>query len=102
MSCESHNIDYCETCLGFDLANSLREEATLKFISQVCVICPHCGEGNEIVELNCTIFRCGATTAGQLNPHENEQLVSRTSLTMGCGKQYIYKGSGAPLKCTGM
>ena len=66
------------------------------------VLCPHCDQACEIVELNCCIFRCGIykNTMQQLDPHAPkvvcDGLVAGDQI-YGCGKPFkvVSDASGA-------
>lgn len=59
----------------------------------ILVLCPHCSQLIEIVELNCCIFRCGIYRCNgfQLPPHlpkiECDRLAESGSI-YGCGKPF--------------
>lgn len=68
------------------------------------VSCPNCGVPIEIVAANCGIFICGATLAGQVNPHDEataSELKLSGKLVAGCAKQFRLV-DGRPTPCTGM
>ena len=57
------------------------------------IACPHCSQYIEILELNCTIFRCGILkeTGMQIDPHASKQECDRLfskNLIYGCGKPF--------------
>jgi len=57
------------------------------------VICPHCNEYIEILELNCSIFRHGVYKVNfeQINPHLNKidcDYLYDNDLIFGCGKPF--------------
>ena len=57
------------------------------------IICPHCGEYIEILEINCAIFRHGALVKNgeQINPHlckEKCDELFNTGQISGCGKPF--------------
>ena len=57
------------------------------------VICPHCDEYVEILELNCKIFRHGILKSNntQMNPHASEEecnFLIVNNLIYGCGKPF--------------
>jgi hypothetical protein len=66
------------------------------------VLCPHCGGGIEIMELNCKIFRHGQYKDGkQLEPHASKSQCDKLSfenLIHGCGKPFKIV-SGNAIKC---
>ena len=54
------------------------------------VYCPNCGMPIEVVELNCSIFRCGIMkdTFEQIPPHSRKEECDRLKkedLIYGCG-----------------
>jgi hypothetical protein len=54
------------------------------------VICPHCGGGVVVEELNCAIFRHAAfrSNGEQIPPHSTQQSIETwrmNNLIMGCG-----------------
>lgn len=57
------------------------------------VLCPHCGDYVEILELNCRIFRHGVYKKNmtQINPHmprpDCEALITNNEI-YGCGKPF--------------
>jgi hypothetical protein len=59
----------------------------------ILVLCPHCSQLIEIVELNCRIFRCGIYRQNgfQIPPHlpkiECDRLAENGSI-YGCGKPF--------------
>ena len=59
----------------------------------ILIMCPHCSQLIEIVELNCCIFRCGIYqhNGEQIPPHlpkiECDRLVENRSI-YGCGKPF--------------
>ena len=67
------------------------------------VKCPHCSRFIEVLELNCSIFRCGVyiDTYEQLPPHSPKEvceLAVKNNLIFGCGKPFqIFKG--VVIKC---
>ena len=60
----------------------------------ILIMCPHCSQLIEIVELNCCIFRCGIYqhNGEQIPPHlpkiECDRLVENRSI-YGCGKPFL-------------
>jgi len=57
------------------------------------VVCPHCNEYVEILELNCKIFRHGILKSNsmQMNPHASEEECNYlivNNLIYGCGKPF--------------
>jgi hypothetical protein len=57
------------------------------------VVCPHCNEYVEILELNCKIFRHGILKSNnmQMNPHALEEECNYlivNNLIYGCGKPF--------------
>ena len=71
------------------------------------VICPHCNEYVEILELNCKIFRHGILKSNntQMNPHASEEecnFLIVNNLIYGCGKPFnieIIDNNYTPFKC---
>ena len=71
------------------------------------VICPHCNEYIEIIELNCMIFRHGIIKSNntQMNPHAPEEecnYLIANDLIYGCGKPFrieIIDNIMMPFKC---
>jgi hypothetical protein len=65
--------------------------------------CPHCGIFIEVVEINCSIFRCGIYKRdfNQINPHmskpECDNLVKENSI-YGCGKPFKLVNQ-VPVEC---
>lgn len=64
----------------------------------ICVICPHCEDYIELVQLNCCIFRHGVYKHNfqQINPHMSKIECDKNienNLIYGCGKpfQIIYE-----------
>lgn len=60
------------------------------------IICPHCNEYIEIIELNCGIFRHGVYKFNneQINPHMNKEdcdYLIENNLIYGCGKPFQIK-----------
>jgi hypothetical protein len=58
------------------------------------VLCPHCGQMADIIELNCAIFRCGIykLTFLQISPHLPKDECDRLAanqLIYGCGKPFM-------------
>jgi hypothetical protein len=67
------------------------------------VICPHCNEYIEILELNCKIFRHGILKSNnmQMNPHapyEECNKLFENNLIYGCGKPFRIEVSDNILK----
>lgn len=57
------------------------------------VICPHCNNYIEIIELNCCIFRHGIYKSSneQIDPHMNKEkcdYLIKENLIYGCGKPF--------------
>ncbi len=57
------------------------------------VICPHCGDPIEILEVNCAIFRHAwiIETNQQLDPHAPKEVCDRllaAGFLYGCGKPF--------------
>jgi hypothetical protein len=57
------------------------------------VVCPHCQEFIEILEINCAIFRHGVFKDGlkQIDPHETKQQIDMYKIQdviYGCGKPF--------------
>jgi hypothetical protein len=57
------------------------------------IICPHCKEYVEIVEINCAIFRHGTfkNNGQQMDPHTPKPLCDQyiqTNAIYGCGKPF--------------
>jgi hypothetical protein len=55
--------------------------------------CPHCGQVCEILEINCSIFRCGIYKHNyqQIPPHLSKNIcdeISQKGLIYGCGKPF--------------
>ncbi len=72
------------------------------------IVCPHCDQACEVVELNCRIFRCGIhkTTMQQIDPHAPKEVCDglvATDQIYGCGKpfQVVEDASGSlvAVKC---
>ena len=68
------------------------------------VNCPHCQQFIEIIELRCSIFRCGVykTTYTQIHPHLSEvqcnNLVKKNKI-YGCGKSFLINDMSIAEKC---
>jgi hypothetical protein len=59
----------------------------------ILVLCPHCNQLIEIIELNCCIFRCGVYkhNSEQIPPHLSKQECDRLAeenQIFGCGKPF--------------
>lgn len=57
------------------------------------VICPHCQEFVEIIEINCAIFRHGIfkVSGQQIDPHSSKELCDKyikDDQIFGCGKPF--------------
>lgn len=62
-------------------------------LSNNIIICPHCQEFIEIIEINCAIFRHGTfkNNGQQIDPHTPKQLCDQyiqTNKIYGCGKPF--------------
>jgi len=54
-------------------------------------LCPHCGIGIEIIEVNCAIFRCGVykETFQQIPPHLSKlECDAISDKIYGCGRPF--------------
>ena len=59
----------------------------------ILIICPHCEQQSEILELNCRIFRCGIFKHNfeQIPPHSTKAVcddLKARDLIFGCGKPF--------------
>jgi len=59
----------------------------------IIVICPHCSDPVEIVQLNCCIFRHAVLKSNnsQINPHASLEECTRlisNNMIYGCGKPF--------------
>ena len=57
------------------------------------VLCPHCSQAIEIIELNCCIFRCGIykNNMQQIDPHTPKKICDALFINdqiYGCGKPF--------------
>ena len=57
------------------------------------IICPHCGDYVEILQINCGIFRHGALKSNnqQIPPHSSKEFCDqmiKNKLIYGCGKPF--------------
>jgi len=62
-------------------------------ISNNIIMCPHCQEFIEILQINCAIFRHGTfkNTGQQMNPHTPKQICEqyiKNNAIYGCGKPF--------------
>ena len=69
----------------------------------IVVVCPHCNEKIEIIEINCGIFRHAQfkNNSKQLDPHatkEECERVVKEELIYGCGKPFKII-NGQAIKC---
>ncbi len=79
-----------------ELDELLTMRAEMLAISPTYKICPHCGEGIEVVQENCKIFICGASEnytekSQQLPPHDDkgaERARAMGKIKLGCGNQF--------------
>ena len=60
------------------------------------IICPHCNEYIEILEINCRIFRHAVYKSNyqQINPHSPKEVcikLKEDDLIYGCGKPFMIK-----------
>ena len=51
--------------------------------------CPHCQVQIEIIEINCSIFRCGIikSTGEQIPPHASKEEIEKLEI-YGCGQPF--------------
>ncbi len=71
------------------------------------IVCPHCDQSIEIIEVNCGIFRCGVMKEGhtQIDPHLAKQdceVLVRDDKIHGCSKPFQLvqdNGKLSPVVC---
>lgn len=68
------------------------------------LLCPHCHQMIEIIQLRCRIFRCGIYKENykQIDPHSSKekcfQLIKNNQI-YGCGKPFLINQSLEAEKC---